>query len=182
MENKVASICKMCDMQISSKAKKCPYCQHWQNKLSGIIVHPAFVIVPVIIVSVCFLGAIYQTLEMVDRDAQNFSQHANEVSIIDPKMTFGVSSGCNHQSPTVAIIGRIQNDSPVSWEGISLEATFFDKDGNLVDASQQNIRYFRVASKSTSVFKLSSLREFPKEQYVNFKVRIISAKDERNRF
>jgi hypothetical protein len=41
---------------------------------------------------------------------------------------------------------------------------------------------FMVAAKDSGIFKLSFQREFPEAQYDSFKVRIISAKDERKRF
>jgi succinate dehydrogenase flavin-adding protein (antitoxin of CptAB toxin-antitoxin module) len=142
-----------------------------------VVFHPLFAVIPMVIVFAA-MGTMFQT---TFSEGEPFSLHSNAVSAVETKMVFGVS-GCEHQSPTVAILGKIQNDSPVSWEDVKIEATFFDEDGTLIDATQKEKYSFMVASKDASTFKLSFKREFPEEQYDSFKVRIISAKDEKKRF
>jgi hypothetical protein len=168
-------------MNIDPRAKKCPYCQHWQNKWSMITFHPLFAMIPTMILFLVlfgFAGKMYQTSFS---EGEPFSLHTSAVSVVESKMVFGVSS-CEHESPTVVILGKIQNDSPVSWEDVKLEATFFDEDGNLIDATQERKYFFMVAAKDQGTFKLSFKREFPEEQYDSFKIRIISANDEGKRF
>jgi succinate dehydrogenase flavin-adding protein (antitoxin of CptAB toxin-antitoxin module) len=177
MKNENTTVCKMCDMEISPKAKKCPYCQHFQNKWLMIAYHPLFFIISMVVI-VALMG---MNLETLFSEGESFADYRNAVSVVEPKMVFGVT-GCEHKSPTVAILGRIQNDSPVSWKDVRLEATFFDKEGRLIDATQKEQYSFMVAAKDNGTFKLSFQREFPETQYDSFKVRIISAKDERKRF
>lgn len=177
MKSENTTVCKMCDMEISPKAKKCPYCQHFQAKWLMIAYHPlSFVIV--MVMTVALMGTM---LENTFSEGESFANYRDAVSVVEPKMVFGVS-GCEHRSPTVVILGRIQNDSLVPWEDIKLEATFFDKDGTLIDTTQQELNHFMVATKANGTFKLSFQREFPETQYDSVKVRIISAKDERKRF
>ena len=177
MKTDTTTVCKMCDMEISPKAKKCPYCQHFQNKWLMIAYHPLFFIISAVIM-VALMGTMLETLFS---EGESFADYRNAVSVVDTKMVFGVT-GCEHKSPMVAILGRIQNDSLVSWKDIRLEATFFDKEGRLIDVTQKEQSSFMVAAKDHGTFKLSFQLEFPKEQYDSFKVRIISAKDERKRF
>lgn len=120
-------------------------------------------------------------LEALFSEGESFADYRNTVSVVEPKMVFGVT-GCEHKSPTVAILGKIQNDSPVSWKDIRVEATFFDKEGKLIDATQKEFNPFMVAANANGTFKLSFQREFPEAQYDSFKVRIISARDGRKRF
>jgi hypothetical protein len=177
MKTENTTVCKMCYMEISPKAKKCPYCQHFQSKWLMIAYHPLFFIISMVII-VAPMGTM---LETTFSEGESFSNYRSAVSVVDTKMVFGVS-GCEHKTPTIAILGRIQNDSQVSWKDVRLEATFFDKEGRLIDVTQKEQYSFLVAAKDCGTFKLSFQLEFPKEQYDSFKVRIISAKDERKLF
>lgn len=168
-------------MEIDSKAKKCPYCHHWQNKWFMIAYHPFCHMIPGILIFIalfCFLGKMFQT---TFTEGESFLQYTNAVSIIEAEMVFGVS-GCEHDSPTVAVIGIIQNDSDVPWKDINLEVRYFDKQGFLMDTMQREMYSYMVHSNDNGAFKVSSRREFPQENYDSFKVRIISAKDARKRF
>lgn len=181
METEGTTVCRMCYMKIDSRARKCPYCQHWQNKWSMITFHPLFGMILTMILCLVLFGFIGAMFQATFPEGESFSQYSSDVSIVETKMVFGVGAD-EHQSPTVAVLGKVQNDSPVSWEDIKLEATFFDQNGNLIDATQKEKYSFVVAPKDKGAFKLSVKREFPKEKYDSFKVRIISAKDERQRF
>jgi hypothetical protein len=177
MKNENTTVCKMCYMEINPKAKKCPYCQHFQSKWLMIAYHPLFFIISMVMM-VAIMGTM---LETTFSEGETFANYRGAVSVVETKMVFGVS-GCAHKSPTIAILGKIQNSSVVSWKDVRLEATFFDKDGRLIDATQKEQYSFMVASKDICTFKLSFQREFPETQYDSFKVRIISAKDEKKRF
>ena len=175
------TVCKMCYMEINSKAKKCPYCQHWQNKWYMITFHPLFAMIPSIIIMILifvFMGKMFQGLFS---EGEPFAQYASSVSITNTKMVFGVSD-CEHKSATVGILGKIRNDSAISWKDFLMEARFFDKEGKLVDTTQQRLYYFTVMAGNESTFKVSLKREFPKKTYDSFKIRIISAKDEKQKF
>ena len=181
MENESTTICKMCYMEINPKAKKCPYCQHFQYKWSMVVFHPLFPIIVMIIVMVIAIPTIKNFLQPIFNEGEPFAQYSSAVSVVETKMVFGTSDS-EQKTPTVAILGKIQNDSPISWKDVRIEATFFDKDGALIDATQKEAYSFLVKSRDSGAFKLSFNREFPEVQYVSFKVRIISAKDERKKF
>ena len=143
--------------------------------------HPLFAMLPMMVILIVVVGFWGEMFQAVFSEGEFFSQYANTVAVIETKMVFGVSGG-EHKSPTVVVLGKIQNDSLISWDDIKLEACFFDKNGTLIDAIQKEKYSFMVASKDTSTFKLSFKREFPEEKYDSLKVRIISAKDERKMF
>jgi len=181
MDTEKTKVCKICSMDIPSEAKKCPYCQHYQYKWSLITFHPLFGIIPVMIIFLIFYGYLGKAFQSRFSKGEPFSQYASSVSIVETKMVFGIG-GCKYPSPTIAILGKIQNNTPIPWKDIKMEATFFDENGELIDATQLEKYSFVVAAMDKSTFKLSFMREFPKEQYNNFKIRIISAKDERKDF
>lgn len=180
MSTEETKICKMCYKEISSKAKKCPYCQHWQNKWSLITFHPLFGMIPVMVVFIALIALLGKSFKSTFAEGEPFSQHAASLSINETQMVFGVNE-CEHKSATVAILGKIRNESNISWKDIKLEARFFDKEGKMIDTTQDQ-KYITVPSNGESAFKLSFKREFPQENYDSFKIRIISAKDERTRF
>lgn len=143
--------------------------------------HPLFGMIPAIILFLALFGFIGTMFQTTFSEGEPFSQYANALSIVETKMAFGVS-GCEHRSPTVVVLGKIQNDSPVSWKDVYFEATFFDADANLIDSSQQKRYPFMVAAQDRGTFKLSFRREFDETLYHSFNVRVISAKDASARF
>lgn len=168
-------------MEISSKARKCPYCQHWQNKWSIITFHPLFAMIPGMIIFIAIIGLMGRMFQTTFSEGEPFSKYAGAISIIETRMTFGVN-GCEHTSSTVAVLGKIRNDSNISWKEIKLEVSFFDKTGKLIDTTQQEKYPFTAPANDESTFKLSFKREFPQESYNSFKLRVISAKDDNQRF
>jgi hypothetical protein len=161
-------------------AKKCPHCQHWQYKGSQIILHPAFSITLLMILWLGVYGFMGKMWQTSFSQGEPFSKYQTLLVIDEAKMAFGTNQ-CEHNSPTVAILGTIRNDSNISWKDIRLEGQFLDKDGKMIDTAQREHSVMVTAS-NKSAFKISFKREFEQEKYVNFKVRILSAKDERTRF
>jgi hypothetical protein len=177
MKNENTAVCRICCMDINPKAKKCPYCHHYQNKWLLMAYHPMTAIIYMIFI----LGIMGNMLETIFSDGESFSHFNSTVSVVETKMVFGTNAYGN-KSPTVVILGKVKNDSPVPWKNIQFEATFFDKDGKLVDAAQKQQYSFFVPAQETVTFKLSFQREFPEEQYKDYKVRIVQAQDGRKRF
>lgn len=180
MSTEETKFCKMCYKEISSKAKKCPYCQHWQNKWSMITFHPLFTMIPGMIVFIVIFALLGKMFQTTFSEGEPFSQYTALLSIIETQMVFGVNE-CEHKSATVAILGKIRNESTIAWKDIKLEAIFFDKEGKMIDTTQRETTS-TVPTNGESAFKISFRREFPQENYNSFKIRIISAKDERKRF
>lgn len=42
--NPAKKTCKICCMEIQKEARKCPFCHHFQTRLSTVMFHPAFAI------------------------------------------------------------------------------------------------------------------------------------------
>lgn len=175
MEEITSKICKMCYKEIDSRAKKCPYCQHWQYKISMVVFHPAFgvfiVLIPFLLVYI-FVGLMFKG--MFDK-GEDFTPYRNQITINESELKFGETS-CG---PTVVAMGIMTNNSSLSWEDVQLEVRFYDKENELIDTDQKNKYSFVVPANDISTFKVSIPREFPEEQYASCKVRILSAKDSR---
>lgn len=175
MEEITSKICKMCYKEIDSRAKKCPFCQHWQNKFSMVVWHPAFavflIMIPYLVVFI-FAGVMFES--MFDK-GEDFTPYRNQITINKTELKFGETS----YGPTVVVMGEIKNNSNLSWKDVQLEVRFYGNNEKLVDTDQKNKYSFVVPANDISTFKVSIPREFPEVQYTSFKVRILSAKDSR---
>lgn len=173
MEEITSKTCKMCYKEIDSRAKKCPYCQHWQSKISMTVRHPAFALFLTMGFIVVF-GVIFESLFVFDK-GEDFATYRNQITISKSKLKFGETS----HGPTVVVIGEMKNNSNLSWKDVQLEVRFYDNNNKLIDTDQKNKYSFEVPANDISTFKVSIPREFPEAQYASCKVRILSAKDSR---
>lgn len=175
MEETQSKICKMCFMEIDSRAKKCPYCHHWQNKLTIVVHNPAFMmllgIIPMVIVFV-FVGIMFQ--RMFDK-GEDFAPYRDQITITECELMFGH----NNEGPTVIVMGKMKNDTTISWKEVQLELRFYDRDNKMVDTDQTLKFSFVAPANDVSTFKVSIPREFAEEQYVSAEARVLSAKDAR---
>jgi hypothetical protein len=175
MEEITSKTCKMCYKEIDRRAKKCPYCQHLQNKISMVVFHPAFgiflVLTPMLLVYI-FVGLFFKG---IFNQGEDFTPYRNQITISESELKFGETS----RGPTVVVIGKMTNNSSLSWKDVQLEVRFYDKNEKLVDTDQKEKYSFVVPENDISTFKVSIPREFPEVQYANCEVRILSAADAR---
>ena len=166
-------ICKMCCMKIPEKARKCPHCHHFQDRLSLVLYHPGFGItlatLPVIVMMI-FVSRMFDT-------GKDFELYKDQIVITDSQMAFG-RSGTN---TTVAVLGTIKNNSPVPWRDIQFHVDIFDAQGKRVDVAEQQRYGERLSTNSSSSFKISFRREFPETNYVKHAIRVVGARDARAR-
>ncbi len=177
-EEHAMKTCPMCCMEIPSKAKKCPYCRHWQHRLWTVMNHPG------IVVLFCFLplAAAYAAMLMVlgqpFREWERFSAYSDQITITESKLEFGEGQ-CG---PVVAIVGKLKNLSPVDWKDVRFHVDFYNPKGDFFDTGQQEAFTYRLLAGQETGFKVSLRREFPEKEYASYKARVISALDSRQRF
>ncbi len=170
-------ICKMCCKEIPAQAKKCPYCHHWQNTLSMIVFHPAFAIVPALVVTVVLVAIVGLTLSQFGLlgQGERFQDYEGQIAVSESTLMFGERGG----GPSVAVVGRMKNSSLVDWKEVYFQVDFINPQGELFDAGQEyDYSYCLPAGKETS-FKISFPREFPESEYSSHTIRVIWAKDAR---
>ncbi len=170
----VRKTCKMCCMEIPEGARKCPFCQHFQTRLSMIVLHPAFfallACVPLIALLVVFARIFDQ--------GEDFASYRGQIQIAESRMTFGETKS----GGTVVVMGMITNTSPVPWKEIQFHADFFDPEGQRVDVGQREEYSFYLPAGATTSFKVSFRREFAETNYAKHSVQVLSAKDARVRW
>ncbi|MBU1043073.1 MAG: hypothetical protein KJ915_01590 [Candidatus Omnitrophica bacterium] len=173
-------VCKTCYSEIHDDAKKCPHCHACQTKLS--VHNPLFGVFCLLILYV--LGAvIYSTMfgKMFDK-GEAFTDYKDCLSITESEFKFGERSCTDHNHKTIVVLGKLKNNSPVTWNDVSFEVKFFNKENKLIDGNQAGQYRLVAPANDEVIIKVSMDREFPQEEYVTHKIRIVSAKDESARF
>lgn len=166
--------CKMCGMGIPAKARKCPYCHHWQRWFS--LQNPLIVVLCIFIPLFCIFGATMDTvLRRPFREWERFDKHADQVTIAESKMEFGEDQ-CG---PAVIVVGKVANSASVDWKDVRFQVDFFNPKGEFFDTGQQEIYTWRLPANQETAFKVSFHRQFPQKEYTNYKVRVDSAVDSR---
>lgn len=174
METIGKKTCKICYQEIDSRAKKCPYCHHWQRPWLAISYSPVVAALPLAMMLLAFGILMHRTFG----GGESFDLHRGELQIKGSEMTFGTQSNCCHGA-TVDVLGTLKNTGSVSWKDVNVEVQFFGQDGKLVDGGQQMQYALEVPAAGEAVFKVSMRREFPQETYKEHKIRVLSAKDSR---
>lgn len=170
--------CGMCSMEIAATAKKCPYCQHWQHRLSMLAFHPGFAaifaLIPLLI-GAMVVGTMFQSTFDPGAD---FQAYAEQIKVVQSQISFGE----NDCGPTVSVVGKVTNSGDFGWKDVNFQVDFFDEEGQLVDAGQELKYGYILPSHKEISFKVSFGREFPEQSYFAHKVHVISAKDARAKF
>jgi hypothetical protein len=172
METTARKTCKICYQEIDSRAKKCPYCHHWQRPWLAISYSPVIAALPVAVMLLAFGILLNKTFSR----GEPFELHRADLQIKEAQMTFGNVTNCG---PTVAVLGTFKNAGRFSWKDINVEVQFFGADGKLIDGGQRMQYALEAPAGGEAVFKVSMKREFPQESYKDYKIRILSAKDNR---
>jgi len=136
--------------------------------------HPATaalsVSLPVIVALIAF-GNIFER-------GEDFAAYQGQIIVTNTRVDFGETKN----GSTVAVLGEIQNTSPIPWHDINFHARFTDASGRLIDVTSEDKYSFHLPANGTSSFKLTFRREFPETNYAGHAVRILSAKDARSRW
>lgn len=107
-----------------------------------------------------------------------FADYAKKIVVTESRIEFGENS-CGE---TVAIIGKLKNESEIDWKDITYEVTFIDANNNVSDTDQENEYSFILPANEEVPFKVSMKKEFDTEKYQNYKIRLVSARTKLNFF
>ncbi|MHC4397419.1 MAG: hypothetical protein ACYS1A_17400 [Planctomycetota bacterium] len=162
--------CKMCRSDIADGAKKCPYCRSIQNWLFNPFVFAAALLLPYLIMILLFGMVFHDILG----EGDPFENYRDALVISESKLTFGE----RNSGPTVVVVGAIQNQSDVNWEGIHLQVDCYNLENELFDTEQDSDYSLLVPAGAAIPFKVSFVREFPEAEYARHEVTAIHAEDE----
>jgi hypothetical protein len=171
----IKKTCGMCRMEIPADARKCPYCQHFQNRATLVFYHPVTAVVLAMVPLLAMLGFMVVMMEKLFNRGENFEPYQGQIAVADTKLVFGEGKS----GPTVAVLGELRNFSAIPWKEVAIHVEFADAAGKRVDVGQKSQYDFRLPAKDSTSFKVSFAREFPETNYVKHVVRIVAAKDAR---
>ena len=166
----------MCFMEIPERARKCPHCLHFQNRLSLIMFHPAVHATLLAMPLLLFLLFIEQFRSLWLDTGEDYQTYSDQIEITESEILFGeLDTG-----PSVSVIGTIQNRSPVPWKRIRFQVDFLNADGKRIDTGQtEQWHSYRVPPGRTMSFKATFQREFAEADYVAHTISVVSAEDAR---
>jgi hypothetical protein len=156
-------------MEIPKDARKCPFCQHFQNRAVMFLYHPAFA---VLAASIPIMSMLIFSSMLFDR-GENYETYKNQIVITDNQLAFGETKS----GKTVDVIGTIKNTSPISWKDIQFHVDFLDATGKRIDVGAKEQYSFFLPANGTSSFKVSFPMEFPETNYAKTVVNVSTAKD-----
>jgi hypothetical protein len=162
--------CHACGEEIKSIAKRCPHCQTWQSKWRLEPTDPKFFIIWIIMMVVIFSVLFLRTGFF---GKKNFQDYASSLVITDSKLNYG-SDSCGS---FISVIGRIKNNSDVTWEHIHFEVQFYNSDKKLIDTISDSNYDLVVLPHSESAFKARGKADNNKDAYQNYKILIKKAKE-----
>jgi hypothetical protein len=162
-------------MEIPVGAKKCPYCQYFQKPLSAMLSCPATGIFLFLIIF-CGLGRYY--LPGMFYKSESYTNYVGQVQVVESKIQFGEGQ-CG---PTVVVLGKAHNVSPLGWKSVVFHVDIFDAEGNPVDMAQEEKYSYIIPSGKTQSFKVTFPRQFPLEKYAKHEISVVSAKDAKSMF
>lgn len=170
--------CKMCCMEIPKEARKCPFCHHFQNRVVLVLYHPAFAVLLTSLPVFAGLFLFSTTISTIFDQGEPYENFRDQIVITESQIAFGETSS----GATVAVMGTLQNTSPVSWKDIQFHIDFLDASGRRIDVGERENFQTRLPANASSTFKVSFRREFPETNYAKHTVRIMAAKDAKARW
>jgi len=119
--------CWFCKNEIPSHVKSCPYCHTYQSRLT-LGFPPIGIVFFVLLLSVGpFTRYWFLDIPFFGK-AEPFQAHASQIRVLSSTVEFL----SDDEIAFVFVLGRIQNDSDVTWTYVQLEVPFFNKEGKLL--------------------------------------------------
>lgn len=161
-------------MEIPNAARKCPYCQHFQNCWVILTHHPALPVLSLVMPWIAILVMLVRFFA----PGENFEDHKAKVVISEAQLAFGETKS----GKTVDVIGMITNGSSFSWKEPELHVDFLNASGKRVDVGHKANYFTHLQANGSSSFKLSFPMEFPETNYAKPVVTVVTARDASSRF
>jgi hypothetical protein len=169
-----SQLCRYCRETVRPDAKKCPHCHQWLRpgvrRLYLVVVAVLFLLLPVVM------------LWGITRDFRHddFAAYSDKLAVVETALSY--SPGGEKCGPIVAVVGKIRNDSDIGWKDFYLEARYFNADGTMIDANNDEMYSLFIPPHAEAAFRVRGMAVKPQQDYATHKVLIRSAHSARSRF
>ncbi|MHC5056590.1 MAG: hypothetical protein ACYTKD_17995 [Planctomycetota bacterium] len=167
--------CTSCLSEIDARATVCPRCRRWQGSKVWRLAIPVAIMAMMTVVLILHYGM----ASRMTRRGEKFTENQAALRVDESEITFGEERCSDHTHEIVAVLGVLHNDSDIPWNEVVFEVSFYDEKNRLVDVTHDEDYDFHVPARASANFKVTHDREFPKEEYVSHKVRVLSAQNAR---
>ena len=177
MNEKDEKSCSSCDESIRIRAKKCPHCHSIQTWWDSSKIGQFILRLGAAIFLIFMIAFFYKMFCGVFAPKKDFATYQHDFVITDSKAHFSESK----EGPYISVIGRIRNNTSITWEDPHFEAEFFNAAGALIDTISDNNYSLVIPPHSDVAFRVRGAADKPEEQYVTHKV-ILEWADDARRF
>lgn len=160
--------CATCGEAIMSIAKKCPHCHTWQSKWRLDPTSPAYYLVWIVI----FLGMMWY-VSLGRLMGAEFGSYRDALKVLDTEMHYGNPGEYSY----VSVLGKLQNESDLSWQDVHFEVRFFDANHHLIDTISDSDYSLIVLAHGDSAFRVRGRADKSKEVYDHFEIDIKDARE-----
>ena len=170
MVDETTKPCTRCREPIPLGATRCAKCQSWQSFGAYCRGSPQ---VWLGLLSTCvLLPFVFLPLYWLRFDrGKEFAKYRDQIEVLDSQLRI---SG---DGTEVVTVGRLRNNSLVTWTDVAIEVQYFDREGKLAGAKSARDHDLVLLPGSDSAFQVSSLAEGAIEVYASQKVFIRDAHD-----
>ncbi len=157
--------CWFCKNEIPSLVKTCPSCHTYQSRwtLGFQPIGMAFVIL-------LFAAGPFTRWYL---EGASFQAHVSQVRVVSSTVEFLGDD----ETTLVFVLGRLQNDSDVTWMYVELEVSFFSKEGTLVDTISSDASGLQLMPHAEAKFRVIQEVVRPEEDYFRHEVIVKDAMD-----
>ena len=122
--------CLACKEDIHDDALKCPHCHQIQNQVSRFVYSPAG---NALIYGIILFAIIWS--------AYSIYSSAKDYPLTESLVISETSLSMNSESnpAKVSCFAEVKNNSDIRWSDFSVEATFYNQQGNLIDAHYKSL-------------------------------------------
>ena len=157
-DNVETKACALCAEPIRVAAKICPYCRsmqpRWkrQRQVEQWTAFAFFFLMGLVLLSFLYV---------IIMPGRNFELFQKQFTVIDPEMTFNVTTNGNY----ISTIGQIRNGSPCAWKDLYVEVQYFNKEGKMIDTDTEENYSEIIPAGGTQAFKVRGRADKPESEY-----------------
>jgi len=174
-EARKVKLCPSCYEAMDERARRCPHCLRWQTKSALLFGSPWLRFLLLMLLACWFPLLVIRAALRPLWPFEGYALYDGQIEVIESQMLFGESK----EGPVVFVVGRLRNNSDVTWKDMHVEAVFLDESGSLVNVETQWQYGRHIAPRGESAFKVRGLADLPRERYAKHKVTVTGAEDAR---